>query len=119
MKQIMGGFFLALMLYAVPALAEIGFAEVKQSDVNLRETPGGARVCYLDAGYDVYVFEEKLDGCGGYCGGQQLFCRSEKRRKRRDGRHIQGIRPLTGDLFFPFSCDTMIGEIFSRKEWNI
>jgi len=59
-KQIMGGFFLALMLYAVPALAEIGFAEVRQSDVNLRETPGGARVCYLDAGYDVYVFEEKL-----------------------------------------------------------
>lgn len=59
MKRIMGWICLTLMLCAAPALGEIGFAEVRQSGVNLRETPGGARICYLDKGYDVYVFEEK------------------------------------------------------------
>lgn len=58
---------LVMICGACRALGEIGFAEVKKDNVNLRETPNGERICYLDAGYDVYVFEEKsVDG--------QLWC---------------------------------------------
>ncbi|MBQ8619509.1 MAG: hypothetical protein IJ418_18665 [Clostridia bacterium] len=70
---------LALVLCAVPVGAEIGFAEVKKGNVNLRETPNGERICYLDAGYDVYVFEEKhVDG--------SLWCHvyTDVRKRTRD-----------------------------------
>ena len=70
----------ALLSCAAAALGELGFAEVKKDDVNLRETLGGARICYLDAGYDVYVFEEKqAEG--------QLWCHvyTDVRQRTRDG----------------------------------
>lgn len=50
----------ALLSCAAAALGEIGFAEVIKDNVNLRQALGGERICYLDAGYDVYVFEEKV-----------------------------------------------------------
>ena len=58
---------LAFALCAVPAGAELGFAEVNRDQVNLRETPDGKRITYLDQRHSVFVFEEKqVDG--------QLWC---------------------------------------------
>ena len=81
MKRTVFALMLAeLLLCAASALGEIGFAEVNKNDVNLRETLGGARICYLDEGYDVYVFEEKhVEG--------QLWCRvyTDVRQRTREG----------------------------------
>ncbi|MBQ7886812.1 MAG: hypothetical protein IJ313_07980 [Clostridia bacterium] len=81
MKRLVLCALLVAMLCSAPlALGEIGFAEVNRDQVNLRETPNGSRICYLGAGYDVYVFEEKtIDG--------QLWCHvyTDVRQRTRDG----------------------------------
>lgn len=55
------------VLFGLPALAEMGFAEVRKDQVNFRRTPGGERIAFLDAPQSVYVFEEKQSGGSLWC----------------------------------------------------
>ena len=68
MKRII--FVLALMsmlaAYAC-ALGEIGFAEVKKSNVNMRRAPGGKNLMQLDAPQSVFVTEERQEGGYLWC----------------------------------------------------
>lgn len=57
----------AFIFFCLPALAEIGFAEVRKERVNFRRTPGGERIAFLDAPQSVYVFEEKRAGGELWC----------------------------------------------------
>lgn len=54
-------------LACVPALAQMGFAEVCKDQVNFRRAPGGERIAFLDAPQSVYVFEEKQSGGRLWC----------------------------------------------------
>ena len=60
MKKIVRMLMICLML-ALPAsaLCEIGFAEVKKDDVNMRQKPGGKVITRLSAPQSVFVAEEK------------------------------------------------------------
>lgn len=48
----------ALLSISADGLGEIGFAEVRKENVNMRKTPGGAAIMQLDAPQSVFVFEE-------------------------------------------------------------
>lgn len=48
-----------LLVLPVSALGEIGFAEVKKSDVNMRRDPNGKILARLDAPQSVFVMEER------------------------------------------------------------
>ncbi|MBR5302368.1 MAG: hypothetical protein IKU38_06005 [Clostridia bacterium] len=52
---------LMCVLLALPAsgMGEIGFAEVKKNEVNMRQEPNGKIIVRLDAPQSVFVFEEK------------------------------------------------------------
>jgi len=58
---------LALLLASSCALGEIGFAEVKKDNVNVRSGPGGKTVMQLDAPSSVFIFEEKQQGGYLWC----------------------------------------------------
>ena len=58
---------LCLCLYAAGAFAEIGFAEVRMDNVNVRKSPGGDMRWQLDAGASVYVYEESMRGDTLWC----------------------------------------------------
>lgn len=57
----------ALCLICACALGEIGFAEIKMENVNMRKAPGGARMMQLDAPQSVFVFEERQEGGYLWC----------------------------------------------------
>lgn len=62
MKRIAFLLLLAALLFAcTSALGEIGFAEIKKENVNMRKMPGGERVMQLDAPQSVFVFEERQE----------------------------------------------------------
>lgn len=51
----------------VSSLAEIGFAEVRKDEVNVRKSPGGKTRWQLDEGASVYVYEETQRGDNLWC----------------------------------------------------
>lgn len=57
----------ALCASAVSALAEIGFAEIRMDNVNVRKSPGGNTRWQLDQGASVYVYEETQRGDTRWC----------------------------------------------------
>lgn len=60
MKNMIAALLALMMLLAGGgALAELGFAEVRKENVNIRESAGGARRWQVDAPQSVYVYEEK------------------------------------------------------------
>lgn len=68
MKKII--FLLALMSMLAAhacALGEIGFAEVKKDNVNMRRAPGGKTIMQLDAPQSVFVFEERQKDGNLWC----------------------------------------------------
>lgn len=68
MKRIAFLLLLAALLSAgVSALGEIGFAEIKMENVNVRKAPGGARIMQLDAPQSVFVFEERQESGVLWC----------------------------------------------------
>ena len=68
MKRILFALMLAALLSgAACALGEIGFAEVKKDNVNMRREPGGKVMMRLDAPGSVFVFEEKQVGRDLWC----------------------------------------------------
>ena len=62
-----GLLWMALCVAATSALAQIGFAEVKKQNVNMRQSPSGKAITQLDAPRSVYVFEEKTVGEHLWC----------------------------------------------------
>ena len=68
MKRIAFALLLAALLcVSAAAVGELGFAEVKKENVNLRNAPGGKTVMQVDAPQSVFVFDERqADG--------QLWC---------------------------------------------
>lgn len=68
MKSVVFALLMAVMMsISASALGEIGFAEVRKENVNMRKTPGGKTVMQLDAPQSVFVFEEKRDGKYLWC----------------------------------------------------
>ena len=60
-KKMLMLLILALLAAPVSALCEIGFAEVKKTDVNMRREPGGKIIVRLDAPQSVFVMEEQQE----------------------------------------------------------
>ena len=58
---------LAMVCICANALGELGFAEIKKDNVNVRESAGGKQLWQLDAPQSVYVFEEKTVGKYLWC----------------------------------------------------
>jgi len=60
---------MAVLCLIIPACAsaEIGFAEVKMENVNVRNAPGGESFMQLDKPQSVFVFEEKQKGEHLWC----------------------------------------------------
>lgn len=56
-----------LTLLCQTARAELGFAEVAKTKVNMRRSPGGEAFHQVDSPQSVYVFEEKTDGENLWC----------------------------------------------------
>jgi len=68
MKRWMTFALAALMMLACScALGELGFAEIKKDNVNVRETAGGKTLWQLDSPQSVYVYEEKTVGKYLWC----------------------------------------------------
>lgn len=69
MKKIVALTTLWVMLCVITssALAQIGFAEVKKQNVNMRKSPTGASITQLSAPRSVYVYEEKTVGEHLWC----------------------------------------------------
>lgn len=66
-KTIFAAVMAVLLCISVSAVGEIGFAEVKKENVNMRKAPGGQTVMQLDAPQSVFVFEEEQDGKHLWC----------------------------------------------------
>ena len=58
---------LAMVCFCASALGELGFAEIKKDNVNVRESAGGKTLWQLDSPQSVYVFEEKTVGKYLWC----------------------------------------------------
>ena len=58
---------LAMVCFCASALGELGFAEIKKDNVNVRESAGGKTLWQLNAPQSVYVFEEKTVGKYLWC----------------------------------------------------
>ena len=58
---------LAMVCICANALGELGFAEIKKDNVNVRESAGGKMLWQLNAPQSVYVFEEKTVGKYLWC----------------------------------------------------
>ena len=56
-----------LCMAAACGMAEIGFAEVRMDNVNVRKSPGGDMRWQLDAGASVFVYEEAMRGDTLWC----------------------------------------------------
>ena len=68
MKKRMAIVLAALMtLICSCALGELGFAEIKKDNVNVRESAGGKTLWQLDSPQSVYVYEEKTVGKYLWC----------------------------------------------------
>lgn len=66
-KMIAALLALMMLLTGGCALAELGFAEVRKENVNIRESAGGAMRWQVDAPQSVYVYEEKTVGGQLWC----------------------------------------------------
>lgn len=58
---------LCMVLAASLALGELGFAEIKKDNVNVRDAAGGKSLWQLNSPQSVYVFEEKTVGKYLWC----------------------------------------------------
>lgn len=68
MKRIVFALVLLLMMaVSASALCEIGFAEIKKNNVNMRRAPGGKTIMQLDTPQSVFVFEERQEGGSPWC----------------------------------------------------
>ena len=68
MKMAIAAALMLLMLcMAAQGLAEIGFAEVRMDNVNVRKSPGGDTRWQLDERASVYVYEERMRGDALWC----------------------------------------------------
>lgn len=57
----------ALLCISAAALGEIGFAEIKKNNVNMRRAPGGKTIMQLDVPQSVFVLEERQEGGYLWC----------------------------------------------------
>jgi len=68
MKKIAAALLVLYMVLAASlALGELGFAEIKKDNVNVRDAAGGKSLWQLDSPQSVYVFEEKTVGKHLWC----------------------------------------------------
>lgn len=69
MKKVLAAaaLLLALCAYAMQGCAQIGFAEVKRENVNMRAEPSGKVVTRLDSPQSVYIVGEKTVGGQLWC----------------------------------------------------